>query len=145
MRPRFLFIFLFVCALNSGYLLAQENEFNESDISASESIVIDSANTDSASNSHYEVSLRIEEIFSTNKIGQFLQQQRYRLNYSLDSIPEEKIDEYVADMRARRSIKSTVYGIYKPIPMREWPWIMEFSSNVYTGFKPVNPLVIFGY
>ncbi|NIP43518.1 MAG: hypothetical protein GWO41_09805, partial [candidate division Zixibacteria bacterium] len=134
MRPLVIFIVLSVCVLNNLYIYAQDSKSNESDISPQDSTAIDSANADSASNSHYEVSLRIEEIFSTNKIGQFLQQQRYRLNYSLDSIPEEKIDEYVADMRARRSIKSTVNGIYKPIPMREWPWIMEFSSNVYTGF-----------
>jgi len=136
---------LFISALYGGYLCAQDSELGESEAAPEDSIIQDTAFIDSSASSGREVNLLIEEFTGTNKIGQFLQQQRYRLNYSLDSIPEERIDEYVADMRARRSVKSTIYGIYKPIPMREWPWIMEFSSNVYTGFKPVNPLVIFGY
>jgi hypothetical protein len=139
MRIRFFFLILFITVFANEILFAQDSEVD------SASSVEDSLQSDSTSNSRYEIDLEIEELTGTNKIGQFFHKMRYRLDYNLDSISEEKVDEYVADMRARRSVKSTIYGIYKPIPMREWPWIMEFSTNNYSNFQPVNPLVIFGY
>ncbi len=139
MSCRLSFLILAISVFANGVLFAQDSETD------SASSVEDSIHTDSTSNSRYEVDLQIEELTGTNKIGQFFHKMRYRLDYNLDSIPEEKVDEYVADMRARRSVKSTIYGIYKPIPMREWPWIMEFTVNNYSNFQPANPLVIFGF
>ncbi|MBD3218973.1 MAG: hypothetical protein GF310_11915, partial [candidate division Zixibacteria bacterium] len=115
-RIRLYFLILFITVSANAVLFAQESETD------SASSVEDSIKTDSTSNSLYEIDLKIEELTGTNKIGQFFHKMRYRLDYNLDSIPEEEIDEYVTDMRARRSVKSTIYGIYKPIPMREWPW-----------------------
>ena len=145
MKISLILAIIFLVAILGQSSYSQDESLYKSGELPEDSTILDSTQSDSLYKSKYEIELKIDEYIGTNKIGQFFHQYRYDLDYNLDSIPEEKIDEYIADMRARRSVKSVIYGVRKPIPMHEWPRILEFANSIYTGFKPINTLLIFGY
>jgi hypothetical protein len=92
----------------------------------------------------FEINLGIEKVQSPEVIGEFLNSMKYNLSFNLDTI-QEGTREYVADMRARRAMRSVIYNVRKPIPPNEMPFIIQFQNNIFTGFKPVLPLLQFGF
>jgi hypothetical protein len=92
----------------------------------------------------FEINLGIEKVQSPEVIGEFLNSMKYDLSFNLDTI-QESSREYVADMRARRAMRSVIYNVRKPIPPNEMPFIIQFQNNIFTGFKPVLPLLQFGF
>jgi hypothetical protein len=92
----------------------------------------------------FEINLGIEKVQSPEVIGEFLNSMKYELSFDLDTI-QEGTREYVADMRARRAMRSVIYNIHKPLPPNEMPFPIQFQNNIFTGFKPVQPLLQFGF
>jgi hypothetical protein len=141
------FIFLALVAFSWTLLTAQENTAPDStEIPGPvDSLFIENKEDSSAHHpERFEINLGIEKVQSPEVIGEFLNSMKYNLSFNLDTI-QEGTREYVADMRARRAMRSVIYNVRKPIPPNEMPFIIQFQNNIFTGFKPVLPLLQFGF
>ncbi len=92
----------------------------------------------------YEIDLSIVANQPREIIYDFLNEHKFALDYNYDSIQVENRDK-LADMRAHYALKTVVFLKDVTLRMTDIPFIIQFQSNIFTGFIPVNPLISFGF
>jgi hypothetical protein len=63
------------------------------------------------------------------------QPARFEINLGIEKVQSPEVI----------AMRSVIYNIHKPLPPNEMPFPIQFQNNIFTGFKPVQPLLQFGF
>jgi hypothetical protein len=140
-------IFLAISSLAWTTLFAQGSPAPDSSIipePVDSAFIEDDTDSMDVQSSGFEIDISIEEVQSHEIIGAFYNDLKYNLSLNEDT-SLETTQEYVADMRAHRTVRGVIYNAWKPIPPNDIPFLLQFKQNIFTGFKPVQPLISFGF
>lgn len=147
MLRHFRLIFLAIFTLVWASIYAQSSPVPDSSMipePVDSAYIEDDNNSTTAQPSRFEIDLNIEEVQNPEIIGDFYNNLKYDLSLDTDTI-QEMTKEYVAYMRAHAAVRSIIYDVWKPIAPNDMPFLLQFKQNIFTGFKPVQPLIQFGF
>ncbi len=147
MLKHFKSIFVTILTLIWAPIFAQDGPAPDSSMipePVDSAFIEDDADSMHVQSSGFEIDLNIEEVQSPEIIADFYNDLKYNLSLHEDT-SLIITQEYVADMRAHRTVRGVIFDVWKPIAPNDVPFLLQFKQNIFTGFKPVQPLIGFGF